>query len=117
MPHIDTQYIYCIKPDLSYLTLLKNRLKNYEFYCLKVKIGRNRTEEFKTLNDIKIISYFKHALDKIRCWVVFVKEYDDFYKSKVFDIKFKLDFFIKCLKCGSFFDSEERFNFHKKYCC
>ena len=110
------QYIYYLKPKIDYINFLKNKLKNYEFYCIKVKIGTQHSKEFFNLNNVVITSSFRHNFDQIKCYAIFMKNCGSFYKAKSFETDFELNIFIKCLKCGSVFDNEEKFNFHKNYC-
>jgi hypothetical protein len=113
MSHSIRQCIYVIKPNLNYISLLQNKLKNYKFYCIKVKLGTQHTSEFYNLNDIKIISPFLHERQRIKCQISFIKDCGDFFRAKTFDLDFELNIYFKCLKCGLTFNSEEEFEKHK----
>ena len=113
MSHTLRQYIYVIKPKMDYIKLLENKLKNYKFYCIKVKLGTQKTNEFYNFDDIKITSPFLHKRQNIKCQICFIKDCGDFFRAKTFEIDFELEILIKCLKCGLFFKSEEEFEKHK----
>jgi hypothetical protein len=113
MSHNIRQCIYVIKPNLNYIKLLQNELKNYKFYCIKVKLGTKNRNEFYNLNDIRIMSPYLHDRKRIKCQVFFIKDFGGFYKAKSFDLEFELEILIKCLKCGLIFKNEEDFEKHK----
>jgi uncharacterized C2H2 Zn-finger protein len=102
-----------IKPKMEYIKLIENRLKNYKFYCIKVKLGTQHTSEFYDLNDIKITSPFLHKRQNIKCQICFIKDCGDFFRAKTFDLDFELKILVKCLKCGSIFNTIDEYEKHK----
>jgi uncharacterized C2H2 Zn-finger protein len=113
MSHTLRQFIYIIKPNLDYIKLLENRLKNYKFYCIKVKLGTQNTNEFYNFDDIKIVSPFLHERQRIKCQICFIREFKNYYKAKTFDLDFELKILVKCLKCGSIFNTIDDYEKHK----
>ena len=107
-------YIYIIKPNLKYIKLLENKIKNHKFYCIKVKFGTHHTKEFYDLNNIKITSPYLYRRKDIKCQACYIKDYGVFYRGKTFDIKFDLKISVVCLMCGLYFKTIEDFEKHKK---